>query len=150
MSTPRLSWMAVAVLATAFSTAALIGADDPGSETKPKAARKQGEGGNQIRERARDRMQQIAQELNLTEDQKTQLKPILNKEVAKLKALRGDASLTREQRQEKVKAIREEIKREVKPVLTAEQWEKWEKIRQERPQQRQERQRQGARPEKAK
>ena len=149
MSTPRLSWMAVAALATAFSTAALIGADDPGSETKPKAARKQGEGGNQIRERARDRMQQIAQDLNLTEDQKTQLKPIFKKEADKLKALRDDTSLTREQRQEKVKAIREELRKEVKPVLTAEQWEKWQKMRQQRPQQRQERQREGA-PEKAK
>ena len=150
MSTPRLSWMAVAALAIAFSTAALIGADDPGSEAKAKAARKQGEGGNQVRERARDRMQQIAQELNLTADQKTQLKPIFKKETDKLKALRADANLTREQRQKKVKAIREEIKKEVKPVLTAEQWEKWQKMRQERPQQRPQRQRQGARPEKAK
>ena len=150
MSTPRLSWMAVAVLATTLSTAALIGADDPGSEAKPKAARKQEEGGSQVRERGRDRMQQIAQELNLTADQKTQLKPIFKKEADKLKALRDDTSLTREQRQEKVKAIREELRKEVKPVLTAEQAEKWQKMRQERLQQRQERQRQGVRPEKAK
>ena len=150
MNTSRLSWMTAVALAATLSTAALVGAEDPGSEAKPKAARKQGGAANQVRERARDRMQQVAQELNLTEDQKTRLKPIFKKEADKLKALRDDASLTREQRQEKVKAIREEIKREVKPVLTAEQWEKWEKIRQERPQQRQERQRQGARPEKAK
>jgi len=150
MSTPRLSWMTVVALAATLSTAALIGAEAPGSEAKPKAARKQGEGGNQVRERARDRLQQIAQELNLTEEQKAQLKPIFKKEGEKLKAMREDTSLTREQRQEKVKAIREEFKKEVKPVLTAEQWEKWEKMRRERPQQRQQRQRQGARPEKAK
>jgi hypothetical protein len=142
--------MTVVALAATLSTAALVGAEGPGGEAKPKAARKQGEGGNQVRERARDRMQQIAQELNLTEDQKTQLKPLFKKEGEKLKVLRDDASLTREQRQEKVKAIREEFKKEVKPVLTAEQWEKWEKMRRERPQQRQQRQRQGARPEKAK
>jgi gas vesicle protein len=142
--------MAVVALAATLSTAALIGADDPGSEAKPKVARKQGEGGNQVRERVRDRMQQIAQELKLTEDQKTQLRPIFKKEADKLKALRDDASLTREQRQEKVKAIREEFKKEVKPVLTTEQWEKWQTMRPERPQQRQRRQRQGAPPETAK
>ena len=143
MNTRKLNWMAVVALAATLNTAALIAADDASGEAKPKAARKQGDGTNPARERARDRMQQVAQELNLTAEQKTQLRPIFKKEAEKLKALRDDTGLTREQRQEKVRTIRQEFQKEVKPVLTTEQWEKWQKIRQERSEPRQARQRQG-------
>src|SRR5512138_2862944 len=127
MNTSRRYWMAVVALATALNTGALIAAESTGSAggaDQPKPARKQAPAGDQVRERARDRMQVVAQELNLTEDQKTQLKPIFKKEADKLRALREDTALTREQRQEKLKAIREEFQKEVKPVLTADQWEK--------------------------
>jgi Spy/CpxP family protein refolding chaperone len=142
--------MAVVALAATLNASTLIAADGAGAADKPKQARKEGTGGDQARERVRDRMQQVAKELDLTEEQKTQLRPIFKKEGEKLKALRDDQGLTREQRQEKAKAIREELRKEVKPVLTAEQWEKWEKMRQERSPQRQPRPGQGAPAEKAK
>jgi protein CpxP len=150
MTTSKLSWMAVVALVATLNTTALIAADNTDSPDKPKPARKQGAGGDQARERVRDRIEQVAKELNLTEAQRAQLRPVFRKEAEKLKALRDDTSLTREQKREKMKSIREDFQKEVKPVLTAEQWEKWQKMRQERPQQRRQSPPQGTSQEKAK
>ncbi len=130
MSVSRLSWMAVAALAATLGTAGLMRAAPAGDEARPKAARTPGNEANAVRERVRERLQQLAKELNLTEAQKTELRPVLRQQVEKLKALRADASLTREQKQEKLKALRGELRQEMKRVLTAEQWEKWQKLRQ--------------------
>ena len=83
------------------------------------------------RERIRDRLQEVAKELNLTEDQKEKLKPILHAEMEKIKELRENKDLTREQKIEKFKAIREEAAPQVKAILTPEQLEKWQKMREE-------------------
>jgi Spy/CpxP family protein refolding chaperone len=80
----------------------------------------------------RERMQTVAKELGLTDDQKQQLKPILQAEAEKLKALRDDQSLTRPEKVEKLKTIREELLPQLKEILTPEQLAKWQKLRQER------------------
>jgi len=81
----------------------------------------------------RQRMQEVAKELGLTDTQREQLKPILQAEFAKMKALREDQSLTRPEKLEKIKAIRAELLPQLKEILTLDQLEKWQKIRQERP-----------------
>jgi Spy/CpxP family protein refolding chaperone len=80
----------------------------------------------------RARMQEVAKELGLTDTQKEQLKPILQAEFAKMKALHDDQSLTRPEKLEKLKAIHAELLPQVKEILTPEQLTKWQKIRQER------------------
>ena len=82
-------------------------------------------------ERFRERLQEISQALDLAEDQKAKIKPILQAEMVKLKALRADSSLTPTQKTEKFKAIREESAPQLKAILTPEQLEKWQKIREE-------------------
>src|SRR5947208_2239589 len=100
---------AALMLAGLVSFKPLALAADKSEAQKPGAAR---------REQARDRLEQMAKELNLTEDQKGKLKPIFQQEAEKLKALREDTSLSREQRREKLKGIRDEIAGKVKGVLT--------------------------------
>ena len=78
------------------------------------------------------RMQKVAAELGLTEEQKQQLKPILKGEWARLKALRDDQSLTRPEKRAKLKALREELLPQLKEILTPEQLAKWQQLRQER------------------
>ena len=73
----------------------------------------------------RERMLGTAQELNLTDEQKQKLQTIVRERMEKLRGLRQDNSLTREEKMEKFKAAREEITAEVKKVLTPEQFEKW-------------------------
>jgi Spy/CpxP family protein refolding chaperone len=74
----------------------------------------------------RDRMQETARELNLTEEQTDKLKAILKGQAAKLSDLRQNTNLSQPEKAAKFKAIREEIIAEAKEVLTPEQFEKWQ------------------------
>jgi Spy/CpxP family protein refolding chaperone len=74
---------------------------------------------------ARERMQQVAAELKLTEEQREKLRAIIHDELDKLRGLREDTNLTREQKLEKLRSAREEISVRIKDVLTPEQFEKW-------------------------
>ena len=84
-----------------------------------------------VKERIRERLQEVAKELNLTDEQKEKLKPIVQAEWEKVRELRADTSLSREQKIEKLKALKEELAPKVKEILTPEQLAKWKEIREE-------------------
>lgn len=73
------------------------------------------------------RLQEAIKELNLSEQQKEQLKPLYREQMEKLRELRQDANLSQAQKLEKLKAINQEIAPKVRKVLDAEQYAKWEK-----------------------
>ena len=75
------------------------------------------------------RLEQLDKQLQLTADQKTKLKAYFDGERKKMQDMRADTSLTREQRQEKMKAVRDDLSKEMKSVLTPDQFTKWEKER---------------------
>ena len=91
-------------------------------DTNAKAAPRRGANTEQ-------RLEQLDKQLQLTADQKTKLKAYFEGERKKMQDMRADTSLTREQRQEKMRAIREDLQKEMKSVLTADQFTKWEKER---------------------
>lgn len=70
------------------------------------------------------KLQQLASELNLTDDQKTQLKPVLQGEFKQLKAVHDDASIPSEQKEAKMKEIHESAKGQINSILTPEQQKK--------------------------
>ena len=70
------------------------------------------------------KLQHISSELNLTDAQKQQLKPILQSEVQELKAVKDDASLAPDQRQAKAKEIHQNYKSQISNILTPEQQKK--------------------------
>ncbi|HMP81661.1 MAG TPA: hypothetical protein PKA41_03010 [Verrucomicrobiota bacterium] len=76
-----------------------------------------------------ERVQRIAEELKLTDEQKTKITGVLESQVGKMRALREDQSLSQEQRREKGREIREEVNKQVKEILTPEQYAKWEQMR---------------------
>jgi Spy/CpxP family protein refolding chaperone len=80
---------------------------------------------------ARERMQEMAKELNLTPEQKEKLKAIMQEEIQKAKAIRDDSSLRRLQKARKLKAIRDDATPKVKAILTPEQFKKWQELRKE-------------------
>ena len=94
-------------------------------DTNSKAATRRGANIEQQIER-------LDKELQLTADQKTKLKTYFEGERKKMQALRDDTSLTREQKQEKQRAGREDLNKEMKSVLTPEQFTKWEKAQKAR------------------
>jgi protein CpxP len=76
-----------------------------------------------------DRLKQLAEALGLTEEQKTQLKPILAEEAAALKAIWEDKAIERDARREKVKAVRDSFAPKIDAILTPEQKAKHEELK---------------------
>jgi Spy/CpxP family protein refolding chaperone len=70
------------------------------------------------------RLKHISSELNLSEDQKTQIKPIVQKECQQLKALDKDTSMSADQKQAKEQKIRQDAKADIATILTPDQQRK--------------------------
>ena len=79
----------------------------------------------------KERLQQIADALNLSDDQKAKIKPILQGEVQELRGVRDDASLPPEQKEAKAKQIHAASKAKIGEILTPEQKDKWAAMKQE-------------------
>ncbi len=101
--------------------------------TTPAPAGKQTHAGRHPRMRAlmlrKAVRQRVAQKLNLTDEQKTQLKTTRTNTVAAVKAIRADTSLTPEQKKAKVRETLQTARAGLKNVLTAEQQAKIGKLR---------------------
>lgn len=76
-------------------------------------------------------LQMLSEKLNLTDDQKTKLKPILQDQMRQMKAVHEDSSLSEEQKQAKVKSIHESFHDQINAVLTPEQQAKFKQMTQE-------------------
>ena len=72
--------------------------------------------------------QNIAKQLDLTEDQKPKYDAIMKGAAEKGRALREDTSLTAEEKKTKAKAIKEDTTAQLKVVLTPEQFAKWQEL----------------------
>jgi Spy/CpxP family protein refolding chaperone len=70
-------------------------------------------------------------QLNLTEQQRSQIRPILQQSRQQMQSLRQDTNLTSEQKKEKVKQIREQTHSQIMSLLTPEQQQKWQQMQQE-------------------
>ena len=73
--------------------------------------------------------EQLAQQLQLTPEQKAQLIPILRAEAPKVKAIKADASLSKIQKLEQLKAVHDETDPHVRSILAPEQYQKLQEIR---------------------
>lgn len=69
-------------------------------------------------------LDRMSEDLNLTEEQKTKIKAIMEQQRPQLEALRDDKTLTPEQRREKHQELREQLRAKIDAVLTPEQLEK--------------------------
>lgn len=73
----------------------------------------------------------IAQQLNLTPDQKAKVLPILRAEAPKVEAIKNDNSLSKIQKLQQLRAIHQQTDPEMKAILTPAQYEKLKAIRQQ-------------------
>jgi Spy/CpxP family protein refolding chaperone len=78
--------------------------------------------------RAGPSFDQLAQQLDLTDDQKPKVKSILEERDKKVAELNSDTSLSREDRRPKMQSIREETMAQLKAVLTPDQFDKLQKM----------------------
>ena len=77
------------------------------------------------------RLQHLTQMLNLTSDQQSKIKPILENESQQMQTLRADTSMTREDRMGKMRSIRETTNSQISPILTTAQQQKWQQMQSE-------------------
>lgn len=89
----------------------------------------QGQSQEGQRDRAAGRLNQMAAQLNLTDAQKEQIKPILKDQADKLRALRSDTSLSHEDMRSKAKEINEAAVHQIRPLLNPDQQKKYDEMR---------------------
>lgn len=94
---------------------------------RPEGGPRAGQG--QRGEMAKERLDKLAEELNLTAEQKTKVEAVVKAQAEAMQGLRDAAP---EVRREKMQAARKEMNGKMKEILTAEQYTKWEKTRQQR------------------
>ena len=75
------------------------------------------------------KIEAIAQQLNLTPEQKAKVLPILREEAPKVQAIKNDNSMSRMQKMMAVKAIHQQTDPQMKAILSPEQYQKLQAIR---------------------
>jgi Spy/CpxP family protein refolding chaperone len=80
---------------------------------------------------AMSKAQVIAQQLNLTPQQKEKILPILADEVPKVQAIKNDNLLSTIQKIQKLRAIHQQTDPQMKAILSPEQYQKLKEIRQQ-------------------
>ena len=78
---------------------------------------------------AMSKAQAIAQQLNLTPQQKEKVLPILAAEAPKVQAIKSDNTLTKVQKMQQLRAIHQQSDPQMKAILTPEQYQKLQQIR---------------------
>ena len=87
--------------------------------------------GHYIAESVDQHLQMLSEKLNLTGDQQAKLKPILQDNMEQIKAVRGNSSLSEEQKHAKLKSIHDSMHDQINAMLTPEQQAKFKQMRQE-------------------
>jgi Spy/CpxP family protein refolding chaperone len=153
-SVPTLSFalaLAIGLPAAAQSPGTTPQSGSPSSQTAPApppAVQQNGPAGsNQSSQQSQANQSQANQSqanednpLNLTEEQKTKLRPIIMEENQQMEALRNDNSMTQDQKIAKANQIRADASPKIKAILTPEQLQKLSQMQQERVRQQQQQQ----------
>jgi len=75
------------------------------------------------------RVERMTTELKLNDDQKAKVTALLEKQAKQRREIFADNSLPREERRDKVRTIMEDENKQLKAILTGEQYETWQKMR---------------------
>lgn len=128
MKLNRIPWFLAVVAAGTLITSAFAAEEKEATKPKDKPAA----GEPAARPRPKPQIDQMAETLKLTDDQKTKLRPILQEQQKKVREIQQDTSLERAQKAEKTKEIRTTYAGKIKEILTPDQYATWEKNRADR------------------
>ncbi len=78
---------------------------------------------------ATERLHSMANQLQLTDDQKTKLKPLITSEAEEMQALRKNTSLSPQDRRKQMAEVHEKYEPQINAVLTPEQQAKWKAMK---------------------
>ncbi len=118
-----------------FSAAAFAGTpQDAQSSQQPNAqsgtghGHGAGEGHGRGMMNADAMLDHMSKELNLTDDQKTKIKPILEEQTKQMQDVRQSTSTSPEDRRAKMKQIHENTMSQIRPILNSDQQKKLEEM----------------------
>ena len=77
---------------------------------------------------ADQRLQRMTKQLNLSDAQQQQIKPILENEAKQMQTLHDDSSLSQPDRMNKMMQIRQDSSSQIKPILNSDQQQKYEEM----------------------
>lgn len=115
-------------LIAALAAVVLAGSPALNAQEKKDAKRDRPPGAGQREDMLKERVARMAEELKLTDTQKTKVEALLKEQAEKIRGLR-DA--TPEERREKTRSLREEMDKKMKDILTADQYASWRKQREQ-------------------
>jgi hypothetical protein len=127
MKLSKRSLFLAAVAAAMVSLNPLVRAEDTQDSNKPAAPAT----GDRARRNPAATFNHMAEQLKLSDDQKTKLQPILQDEAKKLRGLRDDTNLTQKDRRAKVRDIRAQTTDQAKNILDKDQFEQFKKLREQ-------------------
>lgn len=84
------------------------------------------------RVKVQERLQHLSSELNLTEDQKAKIRPILQNEVSQIKTVHADTSMSAGDKEARIKDIHTSAKSQINEILTPDQQKKLAAMREEK------------------
>jgi Spy/CpxP family protein refolding chaperone len=75
-----------------------------------------------------ERMKKLSAELNLTDEQKEKVRPVIEDEMKQLKDIRQDSSLSRDQKIAKAREVHADAMGKIRPILTDDQQKKLDEM----------------------
>jgi Spy/CpxP family protein refolding chaperone len=124
----RESLFLAAALAVLAAVPSLLADTTPAvNSTAPAAAPAPGKTGHGHKDH---HMDMLSQQLGLTDEQKAKIAPILADQHKQLKALRADESLSADDRKAKRRDLKDSIKDQIRPLLSADQQQKFDALHQ--------------------
>ena len=113
------------VMLGALVTGGQIAAAEPSQAREGDRAERR----EQRSQRLAQRLERLTEELNLTEAQKTEIQSLSEQQQNQARTLRGDNSLSRAEKREQTKEIRQATQEGVRRILTSEQQERFAEMR---------------------
>jgi Spy/CpxP family protein refolding chaperone len=125
------SVFAIALLGTtALTPAGIVAAQEPSAPPHPPQEGTAPTGKPAHGGAVEMRMEKLSQQINLTDEQKTKIRPLLRHETERIREVRSNTSLSQGETQRRIKLIRGDTNQRMGEFLTPEQKKQWQETRQ--------------------
>ena len=121
-------WSVLAIVVVLFA-GLLLGQTSQAPQTS--TPQSQGTMAHRSADSPEQHLQLLSEKLNLTDDQKAKLKPLLEDQAQQMKAVHDDPTLSQEQKLAKMKSVHESLHEQINAMLTPEQQAKFKQIQRE-------------------
>ena len=129
MKTKNVRILAVLTVGGLLALGTFAQAQETNKPGKPPGDRQGPPGDMRRGDNMKEHLDKMAEDLGLSDDQKTKVQAAINEQREKMQALRNDTSLSQDDRRAKMKEMRDTMNEKMKTILTAEQYIKWEEMR---------------------